>query len=159
MEFGIRNAQQSDNAKIRPLQEQIARLHFEGRPDIHKNEAPHYSDEDFAEILANPDHFVFIAENAGGEVVGYAFARVVKYRSHPVCRDFDSFHIDAFCVLERYRRQGIGRALFDRCRQKAVALKCRNVLLNVWSFNRGAIAFYEKCGMSPWAMRMELRLE
>ena len=47
----IRSAEQDDCAKIRPLQKEIADLHHAGRPDLFREEARYYSDEDFAGML------------------------------------------------------------------------------------------------------------
>jgi ribosomal protein S18 acetylase RimI-like enzyme len=159
MEFTVRSATQGDNFKIRPLQEEIAKLHFDGRPDLFKSEARYFSDEAFAERLSKPDYFAYIAETSEGEAAGYVFSSVEKYRGHSTYRDFDSFYIDDICVLEKYRRRGIGKALFEKCREKACELKCHNIDLGVWNFNRDAVAFYEKCGMTIRMMRMEIRLE
>ncbi len=157
MNILIRNAVLSDREKIRPLQKEIADLHFRGRPDLFKKEARYFTDESFQERLDNPDDFVFIAEN-GKEVVGYAFASVIRYRGHATYRDFDCFYIDDICVLEKCHHQGIGTLLFDKCRETARELHCHNIDLGVWSFNESAIAFYRKHGMTERTLRMELKL-
>lgn len=158
MDILIRNAVPADCARIRPLQEQIAALHHLGRPDLFKTEARYFTQESFDKRLADPAHTMLIAE-AGGQVVGYAFAWVIPYRNHATYIDFDSFYLDDICVLESHRHRGIGRKLFDRCIAEATARKCKNVELGVWAFNRDAIAFYESCGMHERVRRMELTLE
>ena len=35
---------------------------------------------------------------------------------------------------------------------------CYNVTLNVWSCNEGAMKFYEKCGLKPQKVGMEIIL-
>lgn len=159
MSITIRNAVPEDCARIRPLQKEIADLHHSGRPDLFKTEARYFTDEAFAQRLSDPDHTVYIAETEGGDVVGYAFAWVIKYSDHPTYRDFDCFYIDDICVLKAHRRKGIGRMLFLRCREEATKRGCRNIDLGVWAFNKEAIAFYESCGMTERVRRMEYRLE
>lgn len=158
MSITIRCAQQSDCAKIRPLQKEIADLHHAGRPDLFKTEARYYTDEAFAEMLRDRSHFIFIAED-GGEVVGYAFAWVINYKDHPTYREFDCFYIDDICVLSSHRRQGIGRGLFEKCRETAAERGCKMMDLGVWGFNREAIAFYESMGMKERIRKMELTLK
>lgn len=157
MNVTIRGAALSDREKIRILQKEIADLHYKGRPDLFKKEARYFTDEGFKERLGNPDEYVFIAEKDGA-VIGYAFAKVIRYRGHSTYRDFDSFYIDDICVLEKYRGQGIGARLFEECRETAGTLYCHNIDLGVWSFNENAIAFYRKCGMTERVVRMELIL-
>ncbi len=155
MEITIRTAVMEDCARIRPLQKEIADLHHAGRPDLFKTEARYFTEEAFAERLRDPKHTVFIAETEDGQVVGYAFAWVIAYRNHPTYRDFDCFYIDDICVLKSHRRQGIGKLLFEHCKEKARQLQCKNMDLGVYSFNRDAIAFYESCGMTFRTHRME----
>lgn len=159
MTFTVRNAVLEDCHRILPLQEQISRLHFEGRPDLFKSEVRIYTEEMFQKWLDSPTHMLLIAETDSGEIAGYAFSWVIQYRDHPTYRDFDSFYIDDICVLERFRRNGIGRALIERCKDKAKRLGCKNMDLGVWSFNKNAIAFYESCGLRERTKRMELDLE
>lgn len=158
MNLIIRKAVSEDCTRIRPLQEQIAILHKTGRPDLFRSEARFFTQETFNDRLEDPNHTVWIAE-ADGMVVGYAFAWVIFYRNHPTYMDHDTFYIDDICVLESHRRQGIGRKLFEQCRETARALGCKNMDLGVWCFNEDAIAFYEECGMKPRVQRMELSLE
>ena len=158
MNLIIRQAVPEDCTRIRPLQEQITNLHKMGRPDLFRSEARFFTQEAFNQRLQDKNHKVWIAE-ADGEVVGYAFAWVIFYRDHSTYMDHETFYIDDICVLESHRRQGIGRKLFEQCRETARALGCINIDLGVWAFNQDAIAFYEACGMHERVRRMELRLE
>ena len=158
MRITIRSAIPADLAAIKPLQEQIARLHYEGRPDLFRNEIRRLPEDEFMQRLSDPTHTILMAEDAQGQIVGYAFAWVISHRDHPTYQDFDTFYIDDICVLDTCRRQGVGKLLFDRCREKADALGCRNLELGVWTFNESAIAFYESCGMKTRTLRMELKL-
>ena len=158
MDFTVRKAVLEDCRRILPLQEQIAKLHFLGRPDLFKNEVRTYTEELFETWLDSPTHILLIAE-VDGEIAGYTISWVIQYRDHPTYRDYDSFYIDDICVLDKFRRCGIGSAMMARCVEEARNRKCKNVDLNVWSFNKDAIAFYESCGLKERTKRMELRLE
>lgn len=158
MDFTVRKAVLEDCRRILPLQEQIAKLHFLGRPDLFKNEVRTYTEELFETWLDSPTHILLIAE-VDGEIAGYTISWVIQYRDHPTYRDYDSFYIDDICVLDKFRRCGIGSAMMARCVEEAQNRKCKNVDLNVWSFNKDAIAFYESCGLKERTKRMELRLE
>lgn len=159
MDINIRAAVAEDRVRIRPLQEEIAELHHEGRPDLFKNEARYFAEEAFAQRLQDPKYTVLIAETEQGEVVGYAFAWVISNRNHPTYIDFDCFYIDDICVLKRHRGKGIGSKLFAACKAVARECGCKNMELGVWSFNKDAIAFYESCGMKERVRRMEYDLE
>lgn len=159
MHIHIRTANMEDCERIRPLQKEIAELHHAGRPDVFKTVARYLTDEVFSARLNDPNHTIFIAETEDGEVAGYVFAWILFYRDHPVYKDHDCFYIDDICVLKAYQRNGIGRMLFEACKEKARQRECTTIELGVWSFNRDAIAFYESCGMTERSRRMEYKLE
>ena len=74
MNITVRNAVPADCVRIRPLQKEIADLHYAGRPELFKPEARYFTEESFAQRLNDPKHTVLIAETEAGSVVGYAFA-------------------------------------------------------------------------------------
>ena len=86
------------------------------------------------ERLEDPKHTILIAETDEGQVVGYAFAWVISYRNHTTLEDHDSFYIDDICVLNAFQRAGIGRRLFECCKQKAEEQGCKTMELGVWAF-------------------------
>mgnify|MGYP003303530924 FL=1 len=159
MNIHIREAVIEDCERIRPLQKEIADLHYNGRPDLFKKEARYFTKETFAERLNDKKHTVYIAETEDGKVVGYAFAWIISCRNHSTYIDFDCFYIDDICVLKDYQRNGIGKRLFECCKQKAQEQKCKMLELAVWGFNKDAIAFYESCGMIDRIRRMEYNLD
>lgn len=159
MDFIIRNAVSEDCEKIRPLQEEIALLHHEGRPDLFRTEARYFMQDDFDKRLSDPAHTVLIAEAENGQVIGYAFAWVIGAKNHPTYIDFDSFYIDDICVLESWQGRGVGRTLLERCKDIAHSRGCKHLELYVWSFNERAMAFYEKSGFAEKTKKLELRLK
>lgn len=159
MKINIRTAVIEDCERIRPLQKEIADLQHKGRPDLFKTEPRYFTKETFAERLNDPKHTIYIAETDNGNVIGYAFAWIVYYRNHSTYIDFDCFYIDDICVLKSHQRNGIGKRLFECCKQKAQEKNCKMIELGVWGFNKDAIAFYKNCGMTDRIRRMEYRLE
>ena len=157
MPIVIRRARPGDHLLIRELQQEVAALHYEGRPDLFQKEGRFYSEEAFSMLLADPDEWIWIAE-ADGKAVGYAFALVQRARNNATFRDFNRFYIDDVCVSSACQRQGIGRMLMEECKRQARLSHCHTIDLGVWSFNRNAIAFYESCGLKEREKRMELIL-
>lgn len=159
MDITIRSATAEDRIRIRPLQKEIADLHHKGRPDMFRAEPRYFTDAEFAERLNDPKHTVLIAETKEKEVVGYAFGWIISYKNHSTYIDFNSFYIDDICVLKSYQRKGIGRKLFECCKEEAKKHGCKMLDLGVWAFNKDAIAFYKSSGMTYRTHRMEYRLE
>lgn len=159
MNINIRTAVREDCKKIRPLQQEIADLHRNSRSDLFKTEPKFFTPETFSELLDKPDYYTYIAETETGEVVGYVFSNIEHIRNHSVYIDFDRFIIVDICVLKKYHCMGIGRMLFERCKETAQKTNCYNIELGVWCFNTEAIAFYKSIGMHERYLRMELKLD
>ena len=62
--------------------------------------------------------------------------------------------IDNLVVREKFRRSGIGQSLIKKAHQWALDKGVIQVVLNVWEFNKEAIAFYEKLGYRTASRRM-----
>ena len=73
MPFTIRPAVATDREQLRPLQKEIAELHHAGRPDLFRTEARYFTPEEFAQRLSEDMYVNLIAQDASGQVIGYAF--------------------------------------------------------------------------------------
>ena len=151
--FTIRPAKARDAARLRELLEQICLLHVEGRPDLFRAGAK-YTVEDIVKMLDDTQKTIFVADT-GDDVAGYIFCQF-RHVHGSVMRDYLNLYIDDLCVDPKYRRMGVGRALFERAKQLACERGAYNIDLNVWAFNESAIKFYESLGMKPSRMNMEL---
>lgn len=154
----IRPAEPRDAQSVDRLLHYIAALHHGGRPDLFRPAASKYTPEQFAAILADEKTPVFVAE-CGGIVAGYIFCMLKERRGHPVLNDIRTLYIDDLCVDERFRAQGIGRALMERAESAAREFDCDNIELNVWEFNESAREFYEELGYTAQRREMELKLK
>ena len=70
----------------------------------------------------------------------------------------DYLDVDEFCVDENYRRQGIAGAMIHFIRDYAKEKGFNRLELNMWEFNRGALAFYEAAGFRTYRRYMEMKL-
>ena len=75
-----------------------------------------------------------------------------------ILTDIKTLYIDDLCVDESRRGEHIGRTLYDYTVSFARESGCYNLTLNVWSCNEIAMKFYEKCGLLPQKVGMELIL-
>lgn len=154
----IRKAKENDIDKIKDLLNQVLKVHHDGRPDIFKYDSKigKYTDKELIAIIGNEDTPVFVADD--GEVVGYAFCILQQYKNHNIFTDIKTLYIDDLCVNKNVRGEGIGKKLYDYVLEYAKEKGCYNVTLNVWSENESAMRFYEKCGLKPMKVGMEVKL-
>lgn len=154
----IRRAETKDIPGMNRLLEQVLMVHHMGRPDLFRSGAKKYTDEELTGILADDSRPIFVGVDESEEVMGYAFCIFQQHIGSHILTDIKTLYIDDLCVDERLRGQHIGRQLYDHVIGFAKENGCYNVTLNVWSCNESAMRFYEKCGLKPQKVGMEVIL-
>ena len=153
----IRRAQGCDLDRINYLLRQVLDVHHGGRPDIFKGGVKKYTDGELLEIIADDERPIFVAVD-GEKVVGYAFCIFQQYKNDNVMTDVKTLYIDDLCVDESLRGKHIGKQLYDAAIELAKNNSCYNLTLNVWSCNESAMKFYQRCGLVPQKVGMEVIL-
>ena len=155
--MNIRFATERDIPGMIRLLQQVGEVHHQIRPDIFRSGAQQYDEAALAELLTDSTRPIFIAER-DGDVAGYAFCILKQTAADPVLMDSTTLYIDDLCVEETCRSQGIAQALYARVTEYARELGCHTITLNVWCGNTGAMRFYEKAGLTPRNITMEMKL-
>ncbi len=154
----IERAQIKDMEGINKLLKQVLMVHHNGRPDLFKADVKKYTDEELAAIIEDDSRPIFVARDEQGVVMGYAFCVYQQYVNNNILTDVKTLYIDDLCVDETLRGQHVGKQLYDYVLAFAKENGFYNVTLNVWSCNEGAMKFYEKCGLKPQKVGMEVIL-
>ena len=150
----IRFAKREDTPAILRLLQQVGQVHHLGRPDIFREGAQKYGASQVMDLMDKPGTAIFVAAQ-DDEVLGYCFCMLKKHEKDPVIADHTELYIDDICIDEEKRGQRIGKTLYEAACRYAKESRCYNVTLNVWSFNEGALRFYESLGMKPQRIFME----
>ena len=150
----IGSAKKEQAEQIAHLLGYICEFHAKGRPDIFVPGSAKYDAESVCRLIDDPGVTVITAAE-GGAVLGYLIAKVTFTGTDPHIKRMKTFYIDDLCVSPEHARTGVGTALFNEARRLAKEQGCDRIDLNVWSFNEGAIRFYEKMGLSVYRMHME----
>ncbi len=153
-EITIRRAEERDIPTIDKLLFQVHKVHSDARPDLFKQGAKKYTDNELIAILSNDNTPVFVAEK-DGEVVGYAFCIKKQFLDDNNMTDVKTLYIDDLCVDENVRGAGIGKTIYEYVTNYAAENDYYNVTLNVWADNKNAVAFYEKIGLRIQKIGME----
>lgn len=153
----IQKANNSQIPGLIRLLYQVGDVHHQIRPDIFRSGAIKYTEKDLEALLADKNRPVFVALE-GETVLGYCFCVIEDCRGTTVLTDRVEIYIDDLCVEETCRGQGIAKALYDHVCAWAKELGCAFVTLNVWCGNDGAMKFYEKMGLTPRKIFMEIKL-
>ena len=153
----IRRAEISDIPDILRLLVQVCNVHQDIRPDIFKRDGVKYTESDLRELLTDESRPVWCAVEDGA-FLGYCFCQWKEYRDSSVSTDRKELYIDDLCVDEKARGKGVATALFHHVTAVARDAGADFVTLNVWQGN-SALNFYEKMGMKPRKIVMDLPLE
>ena len=150
----VRCAVEADIPALMALLVQVNRVHYEGRPDLFKP-ATKYTEDDLRRIFQNDELPVFVCVDDDDRVLGHGFCVFQQHVNSNLLTDVKTLYIDDICVDEAARGRGVGRAIYGHILDFAREAGCYNVTLNVWSCNPGAMAFYEKLGLTPYKVGME----
>lgn len=154
----IRFASEGDISGMLSLLLQVGQVHHVIRPDIFPPAALKYDEAALVALLKDESRPVFVA--AEGEfVAGYCFCQLRSYEGSGISTRRRELYIDDLCVDENRRGQGIATALYGHVLAFAKELGCDFVTLNVWCGNDSAMEFYEKMGLRPRHIMMEMPLE
>ena len=136
---------------------QVGDVHHQIRPDIFRAGAIKYTEKNLEELLRDETKPIFVAVE-GENVLGYCFCVIEDSRGSTVLTDRVEIYIDDLCGDETCRGQGVAKALYEHTCAWAKDLGCAFVTLNVWCGNDGAMKFYEKMGLTPRKIFMEVKL-
>lgn len=105
----------------------------------------------------NSDEWITLVREDSGSIDGYAVFKAFDVDSpdenpRRVC------YVHHFMISESSRRKGAGTEFFTGIQEMAHKINCDCIRFGVNAANAGAIAFYEKMGMSPTTITMEKRL-
>ena len=153
----IRFAAEEELDRVNKLRKQVNDLHVLGMPETFK---PGFSDElrDFIHtIYRDPDKKILVCER-DGTICGFAVLHRVTRPESPFKYGCELLDVDEFGVDEACRRQGIATEMIRFIRAYAEKEGLDRVELNMWEFNRDALAFYESVGFTTYRRYMEMKL-
>ena len=153
-----RFAREEDLESVNELRRQVNELHVAGRPETFK---PGFCDElrdHLFTIWKDPNQQIVVAE-IEGKVCGFAVLNHINRPENPFMFERDFLDIDEFGVDENSRRQGAASEMIRFIRDWAKEQGFSRLELNMWEFNRGALAFYEVADFKTYRRYMEIHLK
>jgi ribosomal protein S18 acetylase RimI-like enzyme len=133
MNITIRNAIIKDCPRLLELIKELAE--YEHAPEQEEVSIEEFEDAGFGK---NPVWWAFVAENSGF-IAGFALY-YIRYSTWKGRR----LYLEDIIVTKEYRRNGIGKMLFDAVLKDAKEKKLNGVMWQVLDWNKPAIEFYKK---------------
>ena len=153
----VRFAREGELDRINELRRQVNDLHVAGKPEVFK---PGFCDElrDFIHVIhEDPNKEIVVAET-DGTVCGFAVLNHIVRPENPFMFERNFLDIDEFGVDEAFRRRGVAAEMIRFILDYAKGKGYPRLELNMWEFNRGALAFYEAAEFRTYRRYMEIRL-
>lgn len=153
----VRFAGDEDLERVNELRKQVNDLHVAGKPEVFK---PGFGEElrDYLYVIRQDPEKQIVVSELDGKVCGFAILNHIHKPENPFMYERDFLDIDEFGVDEHSRRQGIAAEMIRFIRTWAKEQGFRRIELNMWAFNRGALAFYEAAGFETYRRYMEMWL-
>ncbi|HEY3416736.1 MAG TPA: GNAT family N-acetyltransferase [Armatimonadota bacterium] len=154
----VRRAGVGDAECISALNAEIQEIHRKALPDLFKPaEGGVFPAEQVRELMEDPDIFFWVAEE-DGEAIGFCFAAIQRREENTFRYAMEMLVVEAIGVSEAARSKGVGKKLMEAAVALARERGIRRVMLDVWSFNARAHAFYEELGFHNCTERMWLEV-
>lgn len=156
--LNVRRAEAGDIPRLMELLVQVNMVHHLGRPDLFRGPTTKYTESELSELLDDPESPVFVCVDETDRVLGHGFCVLQRQTNERLFTGVTTLYIDDICVDASARGRDVGRTIYNHILDYARAQGCYNVTLNVWACNPGAQRFYEKLGMQPQKLGMEVLL-
>lgn len=154
----IRIAKRTDIPELKRLLLQVGGVHHDIRSDIFREGCLKYDEEALAQLLTDENCPVWTAME-GDAMLGYCFCQWRTFQGSTTMTNRTELYIDDLCIDEESRGRGVAKALYDHVVGVAKERHCNFITLNVWCGNDRAMRFYEKMGLIPRSITMDMKLE
>ncbi|TYR77348.1 GNAT family N-acetyltransferase [Rossellomorea vietnamensis] len=158
MEYTVREAGINDFFKLQPLHKEVHDLHAEARPDKYKEAEETLDQTYYEELISSPEAKIFTIEEQG-EIVAFTILKKTWPPNWNTKVQAPVVFMEDLGVKGSYRRKGLARLLFEKAVEFTKECGAGSLELGVWEFNRSAIDFYQKMGMTTQARKMEMKID
>ncbi len=154
----IRRAVEKDYEVYCDLFFEINELHRLALPDIFQQPAGKIIDQEyFLSLLKDEQVAIFFAEDEG-KAAGFVFILIRDTPPNPLLARRRYGVVDTLVVRPAFQRTGVGRVLMHKAEEWAVRQGISEIELNVYEFNQGAQAFYQRLGYVTYSRKMSKKL-
>jgi ribonuclease HI/GNAT superfamily N-acetyltransferase len=143
--FNVRQATPADFPALFPVFAEMDEIHARALPRIFKITDPHQMAEHLSSGQAEESSVLLVAEDRG-KMVGFIRLKIEHTPDNPLLQPRRYAKINDLGVTAAYRRRGVGQILMRAAEKWAAGQSVEELELNVWEFNRAALAFYQSLG-------------
>jgi diamine N-acetyltransferase len=160
MAIYIRRAVEQDYEIYCDLFNVVNEMHRLALPEIFQRPVGRIMEQDYFLSLLKDEHVaIFLACEANADqAVGLVAILIRESPPHPVLVPRRYAVVDTLAVRPAFHRKGVGRALMLQAEEWAASQGVDVVELNVFEFNQGAQAFYQRMGYATHNRKLNKKL-
>ena len=156
----VREARMEDIAALGELMDQVDEVHRQALPQIFQRPPwPIHDRCTIEEIIAAEDSGLFVSEDADLHLLGFVFLTIQESPPGPLWVPRRFAVIESIGVATEHRRSGIASDMMRVAEAWARSRGADAVELNVYEFNRSAMALYYQLGYSCTSRQMSKFLD
>jgi diamine N-acetyltransferase len=154
----IREATIDDYPSIFKLFSQSDHYHYENESCIGNEPKENCRSREYIKELMEQENALFLVLEKENGIIGfgYGYQEERGYLSAYYPRKY--LYIDNIIIDESAQHQGYGTMLLQKMIETARDRKYKDIMLNVYTFNKKAIQFYEKFGFKTISQDMILKI-
>ena len=156
-ELPVRLAEPADAASVAMLNGHVHELHVTAEPYDFRATDFGEVQRFFASILSAPNHVLLLAE-VDDEPVGYLWLEDQARPSSPFKNPTHVLSLNHISVAPGHRRLGVGRTLYRAAEAEARSRGIDRLVMDHWTFNAEAAAFFASLGFESFNIRMRKQL-
>jgi len=134
---------------------EVQNLHVRFEPQIFKEPDRDEIKAFFREVLKDKNREIFICCDEQ-QPIGYILLQIGGHEGHAFCYTQKWIYIDQIGVTKEFRGKGVGKKLIEAARDYARKHHINRIMLDVWSVNENAKAFFKKQGFNIFHEKMRL---
>lgn len=156
-EIIIKRATIEDIDGVNVIRKQVNDMHVLGEPKIFK---PGFGEkmQSFIKTFLTEENKVLLVAKDEELIVGYAALEIIEKEETEYRYALRFLEVGELGVLEGIRQKGVGGKLMEEVKRVAKEFKINEVQLNMWSFNTGALEFYEKIGYETYRRHLRIKV-
>ena len=154
MEVIIRKATVADYDALCELFDEADSLHRDNLPGIFQNPKGPVREKDYYRGIITDENIALFVAEMDKMIIGFIHAIVRDTPTIPIFVPRRYAIIDNIAVKSEFQKHGIGQRLMNTIHEWAIAKGATTMELNVYEFNKTAIAFYQKFGYEILSRRM-----
>ncbi len=141
----IREASVNDFLSIHKLYSYVDQIHNDAHPEQFKPSNEIKRPNTYLEKMLSDESTKLLVACVENEVIGFIHAEL-KTMNHPILFSYLYGHVSDIVVNPKFKRNGVGKTLFQTVEQWLNEKGASEISLTVFSFNSEAISFYQNNG-------------